>query len=252
MTITMFDSTDGPSVMLSGDYAYAGYVNGNWPNYTHIVSAFPGKNVLSIAVTANANAMCLDIENGDATNDQAASWLLRQFVRGVQRPVLYTSVSNADTLARIVAGYGINRSAHRLWTAHYDAGQHICGPSTCKRTNQYVDGTQWTDRAFNRNLDASILRDDFFGVKVQPDFSPPVVTEPIVSALAASQGAWLLAASGAIYAFAGAPYLGGANNKPYFVGRTAAKLLTPNADQAAAGKKYIIEDSAGETYAYPE
>jgi len=50
----------------------------------------------------------------------------------------------------------------RLWSAHYGFGEHICGPASCKLVPVEVDGTQWTNSALNRNLDQSLLLENFF------------------------------------------------------------------------------------------
>ena len=73
-------------------------------------------------------------------------------------------------------------------------------------------------------------------------YMPPLQLEPIVADLPCpTGGAWLLAASGAVYAFGGAPFLGGCNGKPYFDGRVAASFK-------AAGDKYSIVATSGEIY----
>jgi len=60
---------------------------------------------------------------------------------------------------------------------------------------------------------------------VKPMYSPALALEPIVADLACpTGGAWLLAASGAVYAFGGAPYRGSPAGKDYFAGRKAARL----------------------------
>lgn len=78
--------------------------------------------------------------------------------------------------------------------------------------------------------------------KVVPMYEPPLVLEPIVAdLLCPTGGAWLLAASGAVYAFAGAPFLGAPNGKDYFAGRKAARLkLVDN--------KYQVIAESGEAY----
>lgn len=72
----------------------------------------------------------------------------------------------------------------------------------------------------------------------------PVQFEPIVDQLndPATGGVFLLATSGAVYALMGAPYQGGANGKPYFQGRTAARL------EFAADGRYAIVATSGERY----
>lgn len=176
MTLVMFDSVD-VSQLPSGDYAYAGYVNGRYQTFQSVVRSFPGKPLLSIAVTSGADAECLDVEKGDATNADAPAWVKRQIGRGVEKPVVYTSASNVDPLLSVLARAGLGRSSVRLWAAHYGAGEHICGPNSCRACREDVDGTQWNNRALGRNLDQSILTDSFF---TQPTPAPPPIIGPPV------------------------------------------------------------------------
>jgi len=83
--------------------------------------------------------------------------------------------------------------------------------------------------------------------KVEAMYNPALHLEPIVADCARPRGgAWLVAADGSVYGFGGAPYRGGANGKPFFVGRAAARI--------EAGPKedgYTIIDTAGERYSFP-
>lgn len=199
MTFAMFDSVDGVSVMpYDPTYAYAGYVNGNpnWRDYESLVKAFPGHNILSISVNSFGDADCLDIEKGDATNTDAPGWLDRQFARGNRRPALYTSASNVNALATAI---GSRLSSVRIWSAHYGAGMHICGPSTCRLTAIACHATQWTDKAFGRNLDQSLCGDDFFSKGNRK----VTLNKPVVGAWPTISGAgyWLVAADGGVFAF---------------------------------------------------
>jgi GH25 family lysozyme M1 (1,4-beta-N-acetylmuramidase) len=81
-------------------------------------------------------------------------------------------------------------------------------------------------------------------VQVKPMYDPPLTLEPIVADLKAPVGAWLLAKSGAIYAFGGAPFKGAANGQDYFTGRQAARL-------EANGDGYTIIATSGERYDFP-
>lgn len=81
---------------------------------------------------------------------------------------------------------------------------------------------------------------------VRPMYQPPLHLEPIVADLACpTGGVWLLAASGAVYAFGGAPFRGSPNGQGYFAGRTAARL-----ELAPAGATYTVVATSGETYNY--
>jgi Putative peptidoglycan binding domain len=171
MTLTMADSIV-PGNLPPGYDAYLGYTDGRWPDFQAEVARFPGKHVLGLAVTAADDAEGLDVENYDATPDQAPAWVQRQLARHVSRPVIYASASakspggGMPAVLTALAGAGIVRSAVRLLSAHYGAGEHICGPGTCGLVHIPMDGTQWTDSAAGVGgaaIDASVLADDFFG-----------------------------------------------------------------------------------------
>jgi hypothetical protein len=177
----MFDSID-ISQLPAGAPAYAGYVNGRWPTFALLLQKFPRAHLLDIAVNSGADATCLDVETGDATNADIYTWFVRQQARKVWRPVVYTSVSNADALVAVMTANGFNRAEYRLWSAHY-SGEHICGPATCKLTRFPCDGTQWTDKALGRNLDQSVLSDTFFGAPP----APAPIREPIMDRITATR-----------------------------------------------------------------
>ena len=160
--ITMFDSVDVSQLPAGSGFAYAGYVNGRFRTYPDLVKKFPGHHLLSIAVTASADADCLDVEPGDATASQVGAWVIRQLSLGVHRPCLYASVSQMGAVIRAVHAAKVDLNQLRLWTAHYTFTRHICGPDSCRQLPLTADGTQWTDRSRGKNLDESVLMDDFF------------------------------------------------------------------------------------------
>ena len=155
----MYDDVD-LTLIPKDAQAVAGYVGGRWPTFSKLRALFPGaRKFVSIAVNASEDADILDIENGDATNVQAAVWFKRQTAR---RPGFYTSVSNVAALVDTLSRAGIPRSAYRLWTAHYTDTPHLCS-STCYRgMPTTADATQYTDHALGRNLDASVVSPAFF------------------------------------------------------------------------------------------
>jgi hypothetical protein len=161
-----------------GAAAYAAYVDGalgDQPNYAYIVSAFPNAQHLSVSLFGN-NADALDVEPGAAVPSQIPSWVSAQRARGVQRPVVYASASNMNTeVLPVLSQAGIALSTVRLWTAHYDVGEHICGPDSCGQLSVNADGTQWTPNAVVDGttlvLDQSMLLDTFFTT------DPTVITE---------------------------------------------------------------------------
>lgn len=173
MTLIMYDSIDVP-LLPEGAPAYAGYVNGSWPTFAALKARFPKARLLSVAVQADHDAECLDIETGDATVVQAPNWHARQLHRGERRPGFYTEASNLALLERVMAAHGITRGQYRIWSAHYTEA-HFCGPHTCGYGDSDTNGTQWTKAALGKNLDQSVLNDDFFGiindpVEIKPGF----------------------------------------------------------------------------------
>lgn len=181
MTLTMYDSVD-LSQIPANPQAVAAYVDGRYANSAEAADRFPHAHLLTIAVFAAHNAHCLDIETGDATPGEAVAWYERQKARGVTRPCLYASASVMQTdVIPVIMAARIPRSAIRLWSAHYGAGRHICGPSSCGLMGIDADGTQFDDRALGRDLDQSLLAADFFGVPV-PD-PVPAWQEAMLNAL---------------------------------------------------------------------
>jgi hypothetical protein len=167
----MADSITVANLPLKGYDAYAGYTSGRWPTFPALreLLAELGVHLLSIAVSASADADCLDVEPGDATNAQAPGWVMRQQKRGVDRPCLYTSAANLAALIATLKAHGIARSQVRLWSAHYTSKAHICGPGTCGYPQ--ADGTQWTDKAKGNGgsqIDESLLAAGFFGPAPKP------------------------------------------------------------------------------------
>jgi len=163
MSLVMFDSVDLSQIPADAT-ALGCYVDGRFANSAEAADRFPHARILTIAVFADHDADALDIEQGDATPGQAVGWYARQRARGVARPCLYASAFVMDTeVVPAIRAAGIGRQAVRLWAAHYNGSAHICGPGSCKELGIDADGTQWTDRAMGRNLDQSLLADDFFG-----------------------------------------------------------------------------------------
>ena len=159
--VTMFDSVNLSQIPANAK-AVAGYVGGRWPTFDALVAQWPYAKHLSIAVNATEDAECLDVERGDANALQAPAWVKRQWHRGVARPVVYCSVSDAKGVLDTLARAGITRSMLRLWTAHYTFRPHRCTSACGFGFTGQADATQYTDRALGRNLDASLCSPDFF------------------------------------------------------------------------------------------
>lgn len=150
--ITMYDSITVAEIPKNAE-AVAGYVGGNWPTYNSLLKAFPKAHHVSIAVNASEDAMCLDVENGDASPNEAPAWVHRQHERHVERPVIYANLSTMPAVKRALASSNVSRSKVRLWCADWTYSPHIpVGYDAC----------QYSDKALGRNLDVSLCQPGFF------------------------------------------------------------------------------------------
>ena len=242
----MYDSTNVTSLPTDGDL-YAGYVGGNWPTYNAMVLRFPNKVHVSIAVNASENAQVLDVETGDATPAQAPAWIQRQRAAG-RDPSVYCNTSTWGDVKTACQAAGV--PLPHWWEAHWDKIPTLSSGSVAK---QY-------DHDIPPGYDVSVVADYWPGVDVakgvKPMFDPPQVLRPVVASCKwPNGGVLLLGDDGSVYTYEGAPYLGGANGKPYFVGRKAARIeyRPPNQPGAPSGgaEGYRIIDTAGEVYNYP-
>lgn len=157
----MFDSVTVAAIPNNAQ-AVAGYTSGLYPTFPTLVKSFPHAKRVSIAVSASHDAECLDVEAGDAPPTLAANWVRRQHGRGVKRPVVYCSVSGAQSLLDLLARSGIGRGQVRLWTAHYTLKAHLCDSSCGFGLRSRADATQWTDKSMGRNLDESRVDPGFW------------------------------------------------------------------------------------------
>lgn len=166
MTISCADSIRVAD-LLPGYDSYLGYVDGIWVTVHELAQAFPGKPVIGLTVQGGRTvADGCDCETGDLSPDSAARWLHDRIAAGQKLPILYQSVSGIPETIRQLEALGVHRDEVRVLSAHYGAGEHICGPKTCRQLDFDADGTQWTDAATGRHnsqIDASVLRDGFFG-----------------------------------------------------------------------------------------
>lgn len=172
MTLAMPDSIY-PDRLPPGYGQYLGYADGEWATAPDLARLFPHARRVILTVTGGTlEADGCDCEKGDLPPASAADWAQRKLAAAPDsRPVLYASpeapgyrmIQVLDELG----ARGIRRSQVRLLSAHYGAGQHICGPATCRLVPVPMDGTQWTDAFAGVGgfpVDMSDLEGGFFGV----------------------------------------------------------------------------------------
>jgi N-acetylmuramoyl-L-alanine amidase len=204
------------------------------------------------------------------TGDPAADMRTIESI-GLQRFGQYSySYAIHPRNGEILEGCGLRRGAHTAGRNSTSFGVCWIGDYTTRAPKvQQIDATRWLIHHLKTQghlIPDAIVRghrdvmatacpgDKLYAVlgdirrpweepkEVAPMFSPPLVLEPIVAELSCpSGGVWLLAGSGAIYGFGGAPYLGSPAGKDYFAGRKAARLqLVDN--------KYRVIAESGESY----
>jgi hypothetical protein len=162
----------GISVIPAGWPYVAGYTDGSWPTINLLLAAFPHSHILTVTVNTSGHADCLDIEPGDATPDEAASWVRAdeqvKTTGGRQafpRPCIYAPLYLWQDIWANLNANGIPRSSVWEWDAHWDYFAHI---------DQGFDATQWTDSALGHPhlLDESMVStamvDGIFGAPPKP------------------------------------------------------------------------------------
>ena len=133
---TMYDAVTLGNIPHNAE-AVAAYNDGDFSDYDQALKLFPHAKVASITVTAARDGHILDVENGDATPQQAPVWVRRQHVRGLKMPIVYIELSRLGELFTAMARAGIHRSEYLVWCAHYTDIPHI--EAGCDAT-QYSGG----------------------------------------------------------------------------------------------------------------
>jgi hypothetical protein len=159
--VVMFDAVDVDQIPADAK-AVGCYVGPSTVTCPEVSRKFPNARKVRItqAGITSTPADCVDVEPGDATNETGTTWVKGQLSAGVKRPIVYTSASNVNALLHTLQAAGVSRSQVRVWSAHYDQGEHICSPSVCRFPES--DATQWTNHALGRDLDQSLCFGRFF------------------------------------------------------------------------------------------
>ena len=168
----MFDSINADAVPADARIV-AGYVGGRWPDAAALAARFPNALVVTIAVSASERARCLDVENGDATPQQAPGWAQEQRAAGEPWPWVYMNEATWPAVRAAFAAAGV---ADPLWfVAQYDGDPVLAGDQIAK---QYQDVGPY---------DQSVVADYVPGLDPAPDPAPPIPLEDTM--------AWLISVS---------------------------------------------------------
>jgi hypothetical protein len=160
---TMYDSTT-PEAIPASATAVAGYPHGDFRTWKYLTRHFRKANKLSIGIRADeTDCAALDCEAGDVNPtdfDLIETWVRARLAMS-ESPVIYASRDNLPNIIAHLTGRGIKRPRYRVWSAHYVNTPHLCSPAGCG-ADFTANGTQWTDKALGRNLDESLIAEDFF------------------------------------------------------------------------------------------
>jgi hypothetical protein len=170
---TMFDTSDDPGLTFNGlaVVAVAAYGNGSFANHAKAVAAFPNARLLKIDVKGEHIGDTGDFEPGDMAIEHVGPWAKQRIGAGIQRPVVYFSVSRWGAAMQSLAAVGLSRSDVRIWTAHYNGKAHLCSSACDSAVIGTADATQWASpqkpgtlpqEFHGRNLDISMTAGDFW------------------------------------------------------------------------------------------
>lgn len=148
------DSIDATQLPPGFDL-YAGYVDGRWPSWGAICARFPEKPVISITVYATGRAFCLDVEQGDATPQQAPGWVSRMRGLGELEPMVYCSLAAWTEVRNAFYQQGV--AEPQYWIAAYPGNGPALYPESV--------GHQWIDRG---GYDESVMADFIPGLDTSP------------------------------------------------------------------------------------
>lgn len=154
MTRLMYDSVDPNAIPVNAEMV-AGYVDGNFKWSDTGWSRFANSIKVRIAVFASTNdGDVLDVENGDASPDQAAGWIKMRQEAGIFVPTIYCNRSTRPAVEAACAGLTFD-----LWIATLDGTQDIAGTVAVQYAGSAITG---------QNYDLSIVTDDGWPHRTQP------------------------------------------------------------------------------------
>lgn len=157
---TMYDSVDASAIPTTATIV-AGYVDGAYVWTEGDWARFPRATKVRIAVFATTHdGHVLDVEQGNATPDQAPGWVLGRRAYGID-PTVYCSLSAWTTLRN--AFIHANVAAPHWWVAHYNGVEAVPVGAVAA---QYAD-----DIMLGKHYDLSAVADYWPGVDPLPHSS---------------------------------------------------------------------------------
>lgn len=157
-TATMYDSVT-LSTVPADPFALAGYVGGRWQTFLPMRRTWPAAHIVSIAISSGEHADCLDVEPGDAPPRLVVGWVRVELRLGWPHPCVYSDWwEYTHEILPLLRAAGLVEIVLK-WDADYTHIAHI---------DPGFQATQWTDTAFGRNLDASLVFRSFLRIAHPP------------------------------------------------------------------------------------
>jgi len=120
----MYDGINTDAATIAREFPDAAkvayYIDGLYAWSQADVDLFPHAGHVTIAVRASTNAGdVLDVENGDASPDEAEAWIAMRKEAGLFRPTIYCSRSVVPAVRSGTGKYILGRD-YDIWVADYD------------------------------------------------------------------------------------------------------------------------------------
>jgi hypothetical protein len=235
----MFDAVDCTAIP-SGAAHVSGYLDGSVSAWSAACwQRWAGRVVWRITVLADTSADVFDVEQGNAPPAEVAAAVKQRSSSGL-RSVIYLAENFWSSMSSALSAAGVAWSDRSRWPA---AGVYLWAADP---TGSLHDSVSWSSVApvavqsvWSGTYDVSWLYDLVVGG------DPPSLAAPIVGGAERPQGDgyWLVGADGGVFAFGGAPYLGGMAGK---------QLAKPIVGMAATdtGAGYVLVGADGGVFAF--
>jgi hypothetical protein len=232
-----------PGNLPAGFDLYAGYDDGRYMNVAQIKAIYPTKLVLAITVFASdAEGDVLDVENGDATPQQAPVWVQRRRLQGHPNPGVYCSEALWSQVQQAFRDQKVPQPWY--WVAAYPGPGPVLYPGSL--AHQYQDVGPY---------DVSVFADYIPGI----DPAPTHATKEgnMIAGLADGKGYLVAKADGSVYNYGEAAnptspwkYNGGINNAgPNGTSALAAGDVCTGITLCNTGGYWLVT-AAGHVYAF--
>lgn len=120
MTRTMYDGVTARDIP-SGVDMVAGYIDGRYAWTQWDWTRFPRASKVRVATSASTpDGDVLDVEPGDATPDQARTWVANRHGAGLAHPVVYCPLAMLADVQRACSGLAV-----WFWTADWTGHPHV-------------------------------------------------------------------------------------------------------------------------------